>query len=147
MAQPQYLAGARAGAGAVQPEDVAAERLGQQQQHGGDRDHPGAAAGQPGRGDGQHDARDRGDDLAPVPGGQRRGQPRDQPARHQQRVAGGADQQHPAAVDPGHVDAEQQDQERVDLAVEAGAQRGGGAGPPRHLPVDRVENQRDARTG
>ncbi len=42
--QPQRQAGARAGAGAVQPDHIAAERLGQQQQRGGDRDHPGAVA-------------------------------------------------------------------------------------------------------
>ncbi len=145
--QPQSPAAARAGAGAVQPDHVAAERLGQQQQCGGDRDHSGEAVEQSGCGDGEHDALDRGHDLAPVPGWQRRGQPRDQPARHQQRVAGGADDQHPAAVVPGHDDAEQQDEERVDLGVEAGAQRGGGAGPARHLPVHRVEDQRDGGQG
>ena len=55
--------------------------------------------------------------------------------------------QHPAAVVLGHDDAEQQDEERVDLAVESGAQRGGGAGPARHLPVHRVEDQRDGGQG
>jgi hypothetical protein len=39
--QPQSHASARAGAGAVQPEHVVAERLGEEQQRGGDRDHPG----------------------------------------------------------------------------------------------------------
>ena len=67
--QPQSPAGARAGAGPVQPDHVAAERLGQQQQCHGDRDHPGEAVEQSGRGDGEHDALDRGHDLAPVPGG------------------------------------------------------------------------------
>ena len=47
----------------------------------------------------------------------------------------------------GHVDAEQQDEERVDLAVDAAAQRGGGAGPARHLPVHPVEDQRDGGQG
>ena len=42
---PHRPAGARAGAGAVQPDHVAAERLGQQQQRDGDRDHPDQAAG------------------------------------------------------------------------------------------------------
>ena len=145
--QPQSLAGARAGTGAVQPDHVAAERLGQQQQCGGDRNHPDEAVEQSGCGDGEHDALDRGHDLAPVPGWQRCGQPRYQPARQQQRVAGGADEQHPAAVVLGHIDAEQQDEERVNLAVEAGAQRGGGASPPRHLAVHRVEDQRAGGQG
>jgi hypothetical protein len=139
--------GARAGAGAVQPDHVAAERLGQQQQRDGDRDHPDQAAGHSRCGHGEHDALDRGHDLAPEPGRQRRGQPRDQPARQQQRVAGGADDQHPAAVILGYGDAEQQDEEGVGLAVDAGAQRSGGAGPARHQPVDRVEGQRDGGQG
>src|SRR6185437_15788909 len=118
-----------------------------QQQRRGDRDRPDQAARHSGCGDGEHDALDRGHDLAPEPGRQRRGQPRDQQARQQEHVAGGADGQDPGAVVLGHHDAEQQDEEGVDFAVDAGAQRGDGTGPARHLPVHGVEDQRDGGQG
>ena len=84
--------------GAVQPDHVAAARLGQQQQRGGDRDHPGEAIQHSRYGDGEHDALDRGHHLAPVPGWQRRGGQPGSPSPLWQRVAGGAIEQHPAAV-------------------------------------------------
>ena len=141
--QPHSPAGARAGAGAVQPDDAAAERLGQQDQGGADRDHADRAGQDPGDRDGEDDALDGGDDLAPVPGRQRCGQPRDRPPRDQQHVAGGADGQHPVAVVPGHRDAQHEDEEGVGLTVEAGPEGRGGPRAARHLPVHGVEQERE----
>ena len=69
----------------------------------------------------QHDALDRGDHLAPVPRGRRPAQPGQQPLGRQQRVARQPDGEHPPADRRCDVDAEHQDQEGVDLHVEAGA--------------------------
>ena len=61
--------------------------------------------------------------------------------RGDEGVPHGADQQHPRAQRHRDVHAEHQDQERVDLHVEAGAQRGRGAGAAGDLAVDAVEDQ------
>ena len=67
----------------------------------------------------------------------------EQPPGREERVAGGADRQHPRADRGRDVHAEGEDQERVDLAVEARAEprrRPGAAGDP---SVDEVERERD----
>ena len=72
---------------APQPPDVAAERLGEQGERGGEG---GAGEGQrqdAGCRDRQHDPLRRRDDLAPVAPGQRRAHPRDQPPGDEERVA------------------------------------------------------------
>ena len=113
------------GAGAVEPADVAAERLGQQQQ--GDADaRPCRPAGgsRPGRRDGEHDALHGGDDLAPSTAAAAARPATATPSRRPAaRSAPAPIGQHPAAVVAGHRDAQHQDEEGVDLAVEAGAER------------------------
>ena len=69
--------------------------------------------------DRQHDPLRRGDDLAPVARRQRLAHPRQQPPGDEERVARRADREHPRAGRAGDVHAEDDDQERVDLAVEA----------------------------
>ncbi len=54
----------------------------------------------------------------------------------------GALREHPWAEVASDVDAEHEDQERVDLHVEAGPEGGRGAGASCHLPIDPVERQR-----
>ena len=89
----------------------------------------------------QHHALGGRDDLAPVARRQRTTQPRQQPAGGDERVARGADGEHPDAGRAGDVHAEHEDQERVDLHVEARAEGGGRPGAPRDPAVDRVEHQ------
>ena len=72
--------------------------------------------------DGQHDPLRRRHHLAPVARRQRRAHPRQQPPGGEERVAGRADREHPRAGRAGDVHAEDEDQERVDLAVEARAE-------------------------
>ena len=93
--------------------------------------------------DGQHDPLHRRDDPAPAARRQRRAHPRQQPLAGEEHVARGPDREHPHAVDRGDVDAEGEDQERVDLAVEARSQRVRRLGAPRHPSVDRVQRERD----
>ena len=97
----------------------------------------------PGGRDRQHDALRGRDELAPAARRQRRAHPRQQPLAGEEQVARGADREHPRAVRGGDVDAEGEDQERVDLAVEARAQRGRRTGAPRHPAVDQVQRERD----
>ena len=95
-----------------------------------------------GRGDGQHDALRGRHDLAPAPRRQRRAHPRQQPLPGEEDVAGGPDREHPRAVGGRDGHAEGEDEERVDLAVEARPERAHRARAPRHPPVDRVERER-----
>ena len=99
----------------------------------------------PGGGDRQHDPLCGRDDLAPPARRQRRAHPRQQPLAGEEHVACGPDREHPRAVSGGDVHAESEDQERVDLAVEARPQRGRHPGAPRHPSIDRVQRQRDGR--
>ena len=96
-----------------------------------------------GRRDRQHDPLRRGDDLAPAARRQRRAHPRQQPLAEEEQVARRADREHPRAEHGRDVDAEGEDQERVDLAVEARAQRGRRPGAPRDPAVDQVQRERD----
>ena len=75
------------------------------------------------RGDGQHDPLYRSDGLAPEARRKRLTHPRQRPAGREECVACRADRQHPRADRAGDVDAEDEDQERVDLGVELRAQR------------------------
>ena len=104
------------------------------------RERPGQ---DPGGRDRQHDPLRRRDDPAPAARRQRRAHPRQQPLAGEEQVARRPDREHPRAVRGGDVDAEGEDQERVDLAVEARAQRGRRPGAPRHPAVGRVERERD----
>ena len=130
-------------AAAPQPPDLAAEGLREQ----GERDHEEGLdehAGQhPGRGDDEHDALERGDDLGPVARRRRPPQPRQHLLGGEQQVTGQSDGEHPRARRPGDVHAEHEDQEGVDLHVEAGAERRLRVCTTRHLPVHPVEQQRD----
>ena len=71
--------------------------------------------------------------------------PRQEPLAGEEHVARRPDGEHPRTVDRGDVDAEGEDQERVDLAVEARTQRGRGPGAPRHPAVGQVECERRRR--
>ena len=130
---------------APEPPDVAAERLGEQGERGGE--------GGAGEGDGQdagcrdrqRDALRRRDHLAPVAAGQRRAHPPDQPPGGQERVACDTDQEHPPAGRGSDVHGQCEDQERVDLAVPARAQGRLRPGAPRDVTVDVVERQRGGR--
>ena len=126
-----------------QPRDVAAERLGEQ----GERDEQGGLGqGQRQdvcRGDRQHDPLRRRDDLAPVARRQLLAHPRQQPPGREERVARRADREHPGAGRAGDVHAEDEDQERVDLAVEVRTQRGRRPRAPHDPSVDCVQHERD----
>ena len=103
-----------------------------------------SAAGQHlGGRDRQHDPLHRRDRPAPAAPRQRRAHPRQQPLAGEEHVARRTDREHPRAVRGGGVDAEGGDQERVDLAVEARAQRGRRPRAPRHPSVGRVQRERD----
>ncbi len=129
---------------APQPPNVVAKGLREQDQghdergrgHGGRQDVRGR--------DGQHNPLYRGDDLAPVARGQRFGDPRQRPPGGEEHVARGADHEHPGAGRAGDIRAEDQDQKRIDLGIEASAllRR---ARSPRDPSVDRVQCQRDRR--
>ena len=67
----------------------------------------------------QNDSLNRGDDLAPVAGRQRLTHPRQQPPGYEERVACRADREDPRAGRGSDVHAEDEDQECVDLTVEA----------------------------
>ena len=101
----------------------------------------------PGGRDRQHDPLCRRDDLAPAARRQGRAHPRQEPLAGEEQVARGPDREHPPAALGGDVDAEGEDQERVDLAVEAGPQLGHRAGAPCHPSIDRVQAERDGREG
>ena len=133
------------GAAAPQPPGALRHRGGERDERDGEEDLGGRAR-QDARGrDGQHDALRRRHRTAPAAPRQRRAHPRQQPLAGQERVAREADGEHPRAVLAGGVDAEREDQEGVDLAVEARAQRGRGAGAARHPAVGGVERERDGR--
>ncbi len=134
---------AHGGPATPQPPHALAHRGGERGERGdqeGLREPPGQ---DPGRRDRQHDPLRRRDDLAPATRRQRRAHPRQQPLAGYEQVARRPDREHPRAVFGGDVDAEGEDQERVDLAVEARAERGRRPGAPRHPPVDQVQHERD----
>ncbi len=126
---------------APEPPHVAAERLGEQGQCHDERSLRQGRRQDVGSSGRQHDPLDRRDDLAPVARRQRVTQPWQQPPGNQEEVAGRADREHPRARRAGDVHAEDEDQERVDLTVEAGAQRRRRPRASRHPSVDRVEDE------
>ena len=67
------------------------------------------------------------------------------PPGREERVARRADREHPGAGRAGDVHAEDEDQERVDLAVELRAERRRRPRAPRDPSVDRVEHERERR--
>jgi hypothetical protein len=98
-----------------------------------------------GRGNRQHDPLRRRDELAPAARRQRRAHPGQQPFAGEEEVARDPDREHPRAVRGGDVDAEGEDQEGIDLAVEARAQCRGRTGAPRKPSIHRVQRERDGR--
>ena len=124
-----------------QGDDLAAEGLGEQPEGGHEQDHRDRERQQPRRRCGEDDAGDRRDDLGPEARRQRGAQPRQHRLDGQQRVPGGSDGDHPAARRTRDDDAEHEDQERVDLHVERGAEARHRAGASRHPAVDRVEDE------
>ena len=147
-------------AGAVLPPAAAATRLGEacrwRQSHHTSRPNDSASRASAttsaacvngrrqhvGSSDRQHDALDRRDDLAPVARRQRVTQPRQQPPGDQEERSAPRRSRAPTRpTDGGDVHAEHEDQERVDLHVEAGAERRRRPGAPRHPAVDRVEDE------
>ena len=130
---------------APQPPHVTAERLGKQGKRGDE-----GGLGQSQRQDvcsrdRQNDPLSRSDDLAPVARRQRLTHPRQQPPGCEERVACRADREHPRAGRAGDIHAEDEDQERVDLTVEARAQRRCRPVASRDPSVDRVQRERDGR--
>ena len=138
----QLVAGGRRRRGprTPQPDDVAAERL--DEQHEGQRDRGACPGGgqHAGSGHGEHDALDRRHRLAPVAPWQPRAHPRQDP-RDEEGVAHQPDREDPDPERPGDQHAEDEDEEGVDLPVEARTQRRHGAGAPGGPPVDGVEGQ------
>jgi len=128
-----------------EPPDATAERLDQQAQR--DKEHRGGhCVGQDvGGRNGQHDAHDRGDHLGPSAGRLRTAQPRQHPAAGHERIPGQTHREHPPTGLTCDVHAQDHDQERVDLHVEARPERRGGVGTPSDLAVDTVEHQRHRR--
>ena len=97
---------------------------------------------------GQHDALDRGHDLAPVARRHRPAQPGQRPAGDPAEIAHRPDGEHPDAERAGDVHAEQEDQDRVDLHVEARPDRRHRPGVPGDPAVHRVQHQRhDGESG
>ena len=144
--------GCRSGTGrgvpvAPQPPDIAAERLGEQGERGGDGELGQSPRHDVCRRDRQHDPLRRGDDLAPVARRQRLAHPRQQPPGYEEHVAREADREHPGAERAGDVHAEDEDQERIDLGVEVGTQRRRRPGAPDDPAVDPVQHERDGREG
>lgn len=146
--QHRYHGGRRAGRAsgqAPQPQDVTAERLGQKSQRD-QQHHGGHGIGQDvGRREGQRDAHDRGNHLGPVAGRERTAQPRLRPTGGDEHVAGRTDREHPPARHRCDVHAQDQNEERVDLHVEARSERRSGAGTPSDPTVHPVEDQRHRR--
>ena len=130
---------------APQPPRALAHRRREQRERGDEEGLRERQGQDPGGRDRQHDPLCRRDDLAPAARRQRRAHPRQQPLAGEEQVARGPDREHPRAARGGDVDAEGEDQERVDLAVEARPQRGRRPGAPRHPSVDRVQHERDGR--
>ena len=128
---------------APQPPRALAHRRRQRGERGAQEDLREPTGQHLGRRERQHDPLRRRDDLAPAARRQRRAHPRQQPLAGEEQVARRPDREHPPPVRGGDVDAEGEDQERVDLAVEARAQRGRRPGAPRHPSVDRVERECD----
>ena len=93
----------------------------------------------------QNDPLSRGDDLAPVAGRQRLTHPRQQPPGCEERVACRADREDPRAGRAGDVHAEDEDQEGVDLTVEARAQVRRRVAASRDPSVDQIQRERDGR--
>ena len=91
----------------------------------------------------EHDALRRRDDLAPAARWERRPHPRKQPLAEQEQVARRPDREHPRPEDGGDVDAEREDEERVDLAVEPRAQRGHRVRAPSDPAVEEIQRERD----
>ena len=129
---------------APQPPRALAHRRREQGERGDEEGLRERQGQDPGGRDRQHDPLRRRDDLAPAARRQRRAHPRQQPLAGEEQVARGPDREHPRAVRGGDVDAEGEDQERVDLAVEARPQRGRRPGAPRH-PVRRPRPARARR--
>ena len=130
-------------AAAPQPPRALADRRRERDERGDQERLRQRSRQDPGGRDRQHDPLRRRDGPAPAPPRQRRAHPRQQPLAGEEQVARRADGEHPGAVARGDVDAEREDQERVDLAVEARPQRGRRPGAPRHPAVGRVERERD----
>ena len=120
------------------PNDSASSASATDQQHAA---HP--QRRNPGSRDHQRDPLRRRHRLAPVAPRQRCSQPRECPARREKRVARKADQEHPAADNRGDLDAEHEDQERVDLSVQLRAERRLRPRAPCEPAVDEVERERD----
>ena len=127
---------------APQPPDLPTERFTEQ----GERGEKNDAHDEPGekirRGNRQRNALDGRDDLGPKPRRGRGPQPREKQARCDERVPGETDRQHPGADGRGDIQAQHQDEERVDLHVEARTKRRHGARAPGHPTIDSVEHQR-----
>jgi hypothetical protein len=95
----------------------------------------------------QDDALQRRDHLAGLPGRQGDGEPRQAPGGDDEGVPHPTDGHHPEAHVADQGQAEHQDQEGVDLHVEAGAQGRGGLGTPGDLTVHPVQQQRHCGQG
>ena len=128
-----------------QPRDVAAERLGEQRERDEQGDLGHDQRQDVGSGDRQHDPLRRRDDLAPVARRKLLAEPRKQPPGREERVARRADREHPGAGRAGDEHAEDENQERVDLAVELRTQWGRRSHAPDDPSVDCVQHERDDR--
>ncbi len=125
-----------------QPPHVPAEGLAQQRQRRQQQHH--CCVGQDlRRRDRQHYPLDGGDHLPPGAGRQGCAHPWCEHSDRNEEIPGDADHQHPGTEGLRYEDTQHQDQERVHLHVEPGAQRGHRPGPSRDLPVDAVEEQCD----
>ena len=126
-----------------QPPDIAAEGLDEHHEGDGQQDSAHRERRNLRSRDHQRDPLRRGHRLAPVAPRQRGPQPRQRPSRREERVARKTDQEHPAADRRGDLDAEHEDEERVDLAVQLRAERRLRIRAPREPAVDEVERERD----
>ncbi len=128
---------------APQPPHALAERCCERCERSHEQGLRRASGEDPGGRHRQHDPLRRRDDLAPAARRQRRAHPRQQPLAGEEQVARRPNREHPRAGRGRDVDAEGEDQERIDLAVEARAERGRRPRAPRQPAVGQVQRERD----
>ncbi len=130
-----------------QPPDIAAERLDEHGEGYSQQDAAHLRRHNPRSRDHQRDPLRRRHRLAPVTPRQWRAHPWEHPSRREERVASKTDREHPGAGGGRDLDAEHEDEERIDLAVQLRSQRRLRPRAPREPAVDEVERERDGREG
>ncbi len=127
--------------------DLGAEGDGEGRSGSGDERGRDGSGEEPGQRGAEGDRLGDGDRLAPRRRGDGVSEPRHDPGRSGEEVAGGAEEEHPGAEVTGDADGEDEDEEGVGLHVEAGAPRGRRRRAAREPAVDAVEDEGDGHDG